>query len=161
MSDKPIDAAVLGRLRRGWGKWYAQLTIPQLAKPLEIWIETRRIEPVESYAQQAQSFGNRFKQLQAAFADELFENYQIYKEWDLREGVFTAADYAKYPAVSSSADVWRALTPYRLRLGPPIDKYMGNSYLLMDVAWPNPHYFQMFMDSTGAGFKYIHTEFVG
>lgn len=111
---------------------------------------------------QAQFFADQFDRLQASFADELFETYDFYKQSDLdTPGGYSAADFANHPIVSSPADVWTVLSPYRLRLGPEIGKNAGNSYLLIDVDWPNPHFFQVFMRASNPGFEYVHTEFVG
>jgi len=59
------------------------------------------------------------------------------------------------------ADIWNVLKPYRFWLGHAIDKYHGNAYLLMDVNWPNPHFFQVFVQLDGKSWRHMHTEFVG
>jgi hypothetical protein len=156
-----VEVPQFGRLRRGWGKWCAPLAIPQFEQPVDLWIEIRRDEPLEAFVEQATNFARRFEQLSAAFAGELFESYMFYKRTDLEEGAYIAADFAKHPSVTSPADVWHVLRPFRLRLGPMLGKHFGNSYLLIDVDWPNPHFFQMFMKASPSGFEYVHTEFVG
>jgi hypothetical protein len=162
MFARSVSLPQIGRLRRGWGMWYGRLPLRGLDAPLDLRIQIPRREPVEPFAEQARLFADRFDRLRAEFAGELFETYEFYKRTDLEtEGGYTAADYAKHPAIASAVDVWRVLRPYRLRLGPAIGKYAGNSYLLMQVDWPNPHYFQMFLEASADGFKYVHTEFVG
>lgn len=151
----------IGSVRRGWGGWYGRLPVRGLDAPLELSIEVPRREPLAPFVEQAGYFADRFDHIREDFASALFEAYEFYRGTDLEEGVFTAADYARHPTVTSAADVWRVLRPYRLRLGPIIARDLGNSYLLMDVDWPNPHYFQVFMEASAAGFRYRHTEFVG
>jgi hypothetical protein len=152
----------VGPLRRGWGKWYGRLPVRGFDAPLELWIEVPRRELLEPFAAQAGLFANQFDRLQADVAGELFAAYEFYRRADLQAATgFRAADYGRYPPVTSAADVWHVLRPYRLRLGPLISRYLGNSYLLMDVDWPNPHYFQVFMEASASGFRYMHTELVG
>ena len=151
----------IGQLRRGWGKWYGRLRVRGLDAPLELSIEMLRREVLDPFVEQAGYFADRFDHIRTDFAAELFEAYEFYRRTDLEEGVFSAADYARHPTVTSAADVWRVLGPYHLRLGPMIARDLGNSYLLMDVDWPNPHYFQVFMEASATGFQYMHTEFVG
>jgi hypothetical protein len=151
----------IGLLRRGWGTWYGRLLVQGLNDPLELRIEVPRREPLEPYAARAGLFAAQFDRFQADVAEDLFEAYEFYRKTDLEEGVFTVDDYANHPTVTSAADVWRVLRPYRLRLGSVISRDLGNSYVLMDVDWPNPHYFQVFMEASADRFRYIHAEFVG
>ena len=152
----------IGPLQCGWGKWYGWLPIPGLDGPLELWIEVPRREPLESFAQQAAPFAECFSAIREGFASELYETYNFYRQTDIEtSGGYSAADYARHPAVTSPAEVWRVLPPLPPPVGPTIDPYVGNSYLTVDVDWPNPHYFQIFMEASNSEFKYMHTEFVG
>ena len=161
MFGRSIQLQNIGRLKRGWGKWYGQLAVAELKKPLDLRIQIAAKEPVEPFAEQARLFAATYAQLQEHFRDELFENNQFYKKLDMEDGGLTKADFAKHPPVESAADVWNVLRPFRLCLGLPMHRYLGNAYLLMDVDWPNPHYFQMYMAASPTGFEYKHTDFVG
>jgi hypothetical protein len=162
MFGKTIQVPHIGHLKRGWHKWYGKLPVAGIVSPLELWIEIPRAEPIMPFAGQTRLFADRFEQLQSDFASELFETYEFYKRADLEAGSgCPEAAFAKYLPVHSPADIWRVLKPYRLRLGTVIGKHAGNSYLLIDVDWPNPHYFQLFMEASASGFKYVHTELVG
>jgi hypothetical protein len=151
----------IGTLRRGWGKWYGRLPVPALDTPLDLWIEVSRREPLEPFAELAGLFASRFGHIQAEFAGQLFEAYRDYRQMDLETpGGLTATDFAKHPSVTCAADIWQVLHAYRLRLGPVISRYLGNSYLLLNVDLPNPHFFQVFMEASVDGFWYTPTELV-
>ena len=164
MFARSVQLPTVERLKRGWGKWHGRLIVAELPEPLDLVIEAPRSEPVEPLAERAASFAATFGQLRDDFAEGLFQSYQFVKKADLERGNVTEADFAEHPSVRSPQDVWSALRPYRLCLfsPAPADRQMGNAYLLIDVDWPNPHFFQLLMKASAAdGFKYVHTEIVG
>lgn len=161
MFARSVQLPTVGRLKRGWGKWHGQLPVAQLPEPLDLVIEVPRSEPVEPFAELAALFAATFGKLREDFTDELFESYEFHKNSDLDAGDITEADFAEHPAVRSREDIWTVLRPYRLCLFSPADRHMGNSYLLIDVDWPNGHFFQLYMKASVDGFEYVHAEFVG
>jgi len=163
MLGRTISLGEYGCIYRRWWRWSGYLLIPGRIPPLELRVGIDSREPIEPFVEQARYFAANYRAIQAEFAGEMFETYQTVKQLDLEDEKhgFTEADYAEYPQVTGPENVWRALTPTRIWLGEDVDKYLGNSYLMMDVDWPNPHYFQVFMLASQSGFKYMHTEFVG
>jgi len=150
----------IGTLKRGWGKWHGHISVPGF-EAMEVLIEIKRNEPLDPFVQAASVFSASFPEIKEQFAKDLYDLYSTYKKLDIQTGYCTDADFAEYPHVDSAANIWTALKPDYLRLGPPIHKYLGNSYLITNVAWPNPHYFQLFMQYCDDSFRAMHVEVVG
>ena len=141
--------------------WRAAVRLPNPYGQLEIQIEVPSDSNTQSALDRVGNLVTRFPELQAQFANQLFDDYNFFKQLDLEEGGLTEQDFERFPQVGSSADIWEALRPYRLWHGGVIDRYHGNSYLLMDVLWPNPHFFQVFFSLNDHAWQHEHTEFVG
>jgi len=156
-----INDPVLGIVKRGWGKWSARVRTQHLPRELAVIVEIGRNESVEPFLAQARNVVNRFRDFQRDLASQLFEDYWFYRRMDIEEGGLTEDDFKPFPQVELPEQVWNVLMPYRFRLGHQIDKYLGNAHLLMDVAWPNPHFFQVFLQLEAESWKYMHTELVG
>ncbi len=161
MFGPTVTDPALGLIRRRWGKWRGVASLPSQSRDLELVIEIPRHESVDSYLRRASNVVTKFNDFQNDLIETLFEDYNFYKRMDIDEGGFTEDDFKAYPAVNRPRDVWDVLQPYCFWIGHPIDKYHGNAYMLMDVNWPNPHFFQVFLQLDADSWQHMHTEFVG
>jgi hypothetical protein len=82
MFGRSITAPTIGKLTRGWGKWYGRLPVPGNAS-LDLIIEIDRDEAIDPFIHRACLFSERFTDLQKEFAAELFDAYAFYKQTDL------------------------------------------------------------------------------
>ena len=128
---------------------------------MDLLIEIPRKEPLDDYLQCAANLLTRFEEFKRDFTVQLHDDYCFYKQLDIEAGGLTEGDYKEYLPVTKPSDVWNVLTPYRLWLGHNIDKEHGNAHVLIDVYWPNPHFFQVFMQLTPNSWQHMHTELVG
>jgi hypothetical protein len=151
----------LGVLRRRWGKWRGRVWVEAINGDLQIEIESlQQVDPWIAITS-ARRIVENFRQLQLDFALPLYDDYLFYKKLDLEEGGFTEEDFQRHPVVTGPTDIWSVLKPYKLWHGGTIDQYLGNAYLLVDVDWPNPHYFQVYFLLNNSEWKHMHTELVG
>jgi hypothetical protein len=151
----------LGVLRRRWGKWRGRVWVEAIDGDLKIEIECPQQVDLWVAITLVRRIVENFRQLQIDFALPLYEDYLFYKKVDLEEGGFPEEDFRRHPVVKGRTDIWSALKPYKLWYGRAIDQYLGNAYLLVDVDWPNPHYFQVYFKLDDQGWEHTHTELVG
>ena len=93
--------------------------------------------------------------------DDLYDSYCFFKRLDLEEGGMTVDDFGSYPEVDSPNDVYTACEPYKIRIGNPIARHLGNMYILFDVRWPNSHMLQVFWQLENGELNYKHVELFG
>jgi hypothetical protein len=150
-----------GRVKRSWGRWVGKITFAPFKTSLDIVIKTPRNVELKPYLDKIRFFVNNFEFYQEPLALQLFADYNFYRKVELEEGIFSEEDFLKHPGVEKSGDIWNVLSPRYLWVGDRIDKYHGNAYVLFDVDWPNPHYFQVFLQLEHNRVNHIHTELVG
>jgi hypothetical protein len=68
----------------------------------------------------------------------------MYVGEDRNAGNFAVDGSAQHPRVTSVAEMWGALKPFRLTLTDHAKEY--NAIIWLDVEWPNPHCFVAFFD---------------
>ena len=156
-----VTDPVLGRLRRWCRAWWGRVRLPGTDQEIDIVLEVPSVAELQPYLARVRQVIAEFQRFQKDLALPLFEDYCLYKSMDLQNGGCIEADYRAYPAVELREGIWKILKPQRLWHGPPLGQYDGNAFLLTEVAWPNPHSMQVFLQLEDCGWTHMHTEMVG
>ncbi|HVW37068.1 MAG TPA: hypothetical protein VHB99_07175 [Pirellulales bacterium] len=141
---KKTDAA-FGEVVYRRGAWNGDVSIAGLHdERIALEIETAKDSDLSKFQSILNCVRKNVETIKDQIAQEAFSTYRRYIEEDRKAGNFTNADYSIYPAVTSVADIWRVLSPFRLTMTDAVADY--NAMLWLDVDWPNPHYFVACLD---------------
>jgi hypothetical protein len=151
----------LGTMRRRWGKWRGQVRINGSGSDVEVVIELPKGGTLRPFQDRIGRVVTNFAHFRQDLAAQAYVDYQFFRNIDIEAGLFTEEVFKTYPSVAGPADVWRALKPYRLWHGGAIDRYSGNAYLVVNVDWPNPHFFQVCFQLNYNICEHMSTELVG
>lgn len=127
------------------GAWHGELSIGELHhENIPVEIQTSKDSDLSAFRAILACLRENIRQIKNDIADEAFKTFDMYVREDRKAGNFTDAEYARYPSVTSAADIWRVLKPFRLTLTDNSDEY--NMIVWLHVDWPNPHYFVVFLN---------------
>jgi len=138
--------AVFGDLVYRRRAWNGELSIPELYHhniPLEI--QTAKNSDLSSFHPLLTCLCENVREIKEQIADASFETYEMYVREDRKAGNFSDADYAQHPTVTSTADIWHVLKPFRYTVTDKASEY--NAIIWLDVDWPNPHYFAAYLNN--------------
>lgn len=125
--------------------WHGELSIAELhADNIPLEIQTSKDSDLSAFHPILIGLRENIRKIKEEIADESFKTYEMYVREDRNAGNFTDADYAQHPPVTSAADIWRVLKPFRLTFTDNADEY--NAIIWLDVDWPNPHYFVAYLN---------------
>ncbi|MEM7348784.1 MAG: hypothetical protein AAF485_31530, partial [Chloroflexota bacterium] len=145
MFGRQVIDPELGHIRRLWGNWVGEVRFSLFKKNVKLVIKSQLSTTLEGYLKRVKFFVNNFDVNGNALANQLFEDYNFYKEMDIQEGNLSEKDLLRYPKIATPQEIWKVLSPYELRVGDTINDSLGNAYLLCEINWPNPHYFQVYL----------------
>lgn len=153
---RKIEDPVLGRLSKGFGnKWKGYL---QVGKGSYYFIiDTQRNDPGEDLLAPIRYLSTHFGSFQQDLIPELFDDYQMFRQFDLDAGV-PESDYDSYPVVSTVDDIWPITSIHRFRFGDLISRDVGNSYIQVDFDWPHSHCLQIFFNLLNSSWEFTHVE---